>query len=132
MGQSHFRGLWAGGGGAFTSAEMSLKMLEPRKRAMAVLAGQRLAMSSRRSLLARFIWRRLICFHRLWRYQVLWSTYSKWQERWMKQEGSVGESKALSGEGEKLWGEGTALFLSFLHHNSHYSYLLELSIVLLL
>jgi hypothetical protein len=27
-------------GGAFTSAEMSLKMLEPRKRAMTVLAGQ--------------------------------------------------------------------------------------------
>lgn len=32
------RGIWVGGE-LFTSAEMSLKMLEPRKRAMAVLAG---------------------------------------------------------------------------------------------
>lgn len=64
------RGALGGRGGAFTSAEMSLKMLEPRERAMAVLAGQRLAMGSRSSLLARFVWRRLICFHRLWRSQV--------------------------------------------------------------
>lgn len=36
----------------------------------------------------------------------------------MRQEGSVGESKALSGEREKLWGEGRlAAFPFFCSHN---------------
>lgn len=54
----------------------------------------------------------------------------------MRQEGSVGESKALSGEREKLWGEGRlAAFPFFCSHNIRhiyfdYFYLSTLSIVL--